>query len=515
MIFLVLSGKTLEEDLREIIRYRTHIDGVEVRADFLEDPAGQDWRDFFRRAGLPAILTLRRPRDGGHWHRPEEDRRELFLRLLSHGGFRYVDLEEDAELPDIEAAARAGGVTIIRSFHDFKGVPENLAARIRSLARMPGDIPKAAGMPRSCRDLSMIIEAFDSLRDIPKILLGMGEFGFPVRVLAPRLGSYLTFASPGGDRVAPGLIDPETLDTVYRYHKTGPATRIYGIIGNPILHSRSPHIHNAAYDRLGLDAVYVPFHVDRAADFMPVLRRLEMGGLSVTVPFKEEVIPLCARVEEAVRVTGACNTIVPGPGGLAGYNTDVEGFLAPLRRLYGRTEAGTTGAGVRESGAAAGEGSPGRGGFLAGIRACVVGAGGSARSAVYALAGEGARVLVLNRTPERAARLAGDISAALGRESVAWAGLDGEGLRKAEIFRDIVVNTTTMGMHPWEDLDPLEGLEFAGTETVYDIVYSPRETKLLRRAAAAGCRVVYGEEMLLSQAYRQFLLYTGRLYPNP
>jgi 3-dehydroquinate dehydratase/shikimate dehydrogenase len=322
----------------------------------------------------------------------------------------------------------------------------------------------------------------------------MGEFGFPLRVLAPRLGSFLTFASPGGDRVAPGLIDPETLDTVYRYHRIGPGTRVFGIIGNPILHSRSPHIHNPGYDRLGIDAVYVPFHADSAAAFLPVMRKLEVGGLSVTVPFKEEIIPLCGWTEEAVRAIGACNTVTPGPEGLRGCNTDAEGFLAPLRKLYGGGGAG----------------------FLGGLRAAVIGAGGSARSAVYALAREGARVLVLNRTPERARRLTEDIAGSLGLADgvLLWAELDDAGHRERENYPDLLVNTTTMGMHPWEDLDPLEGRSLAGTGTVYDIVYSPRDTLLLRRAAGAGCRTIHGEEMLLSQAYRQFHLYTGREYPG-
>ncbi|MDR3200120.1 MAG: shikimate dehydrogenase [Spirochaetales bacterium] len=487
MIFLVLSGASIGDNLKQIRAYEKHIDGAELRADFLADPLSQDWPAFFQAAGsLPLILTLRKPEDGGHFRESEVRRQELFLRLIEKGNFRYIDLEETTDFPDVEEAAVAKGMRIIRSFHDFTGVPEDLAGRLRSLARKKGDIPKAAVMPRSCKDVEKIIDAFAGLADITKILLGMGEFGFCTRVLAPRLGSYLTFASPAGDAVAPGLIDPETLDTVYRYHKQTPASRVFGIIGNPILHSRSPHIHSAGYDKLGIDAVFVPFHVDRVTDFLPLVKKLDMGGFSVTAPFKEDVIPFCAQTEDAVRGIGACNTVAVREDGLYGYNTDAEGFLAPLRAAL-------------------------PGGFSA-LSAAVLGAGGAARSAVYALAREGARVLVVNRTEDRAQRLAADIQAALGlpEGQLAWASPDEKGLALLEDYAQLIVNSTTMGMHPWENLDPLAARAFRGSEIVYDMVYSPRETLFLKRAAAVGCQILYGEEMLKNQAYRQFYIYTGK-----
>jgi 3-dehydroquinate dehydratase/shikimate dehydrogenase len=485
MIFLILSGETLNENLARLERYKKHIDGAELRADFLANPGAQDWAAFFRAAGgLPLILTLRRPEDGGRFRETEVRRREIFLSLIEQGAFRYIDLEETADFPDVEEAARAKGMRIIRSFHDFTGVPEDLGSRLRALVRNPGDIPKVAVMPKSCRELEIIIDAFAGLRDTQKILLGMGEFGFPVRVLAPRLGSFLTFASPEGDLLAPGLIDPETLDTVYRYHRQGPRTRLFGIIGNPILHSRSPHIHNAGYAKLGLDAVYAPFHADSVEAFLPIMRKLDIKGVSVTVPFKEEAAAFCAYMEEAVRATGACNTILAREDGLYGYNTDAEGFLAPLRTAV-------------PSG-------------LSGLRATVIGAGGAARSAVYALAKEGALVLVLNRTPERAQRLVLDIRGelALPPDRLRWAGDEAD--TGPEEYPGLIVNATTMGMHPWQDLDPFALRVFRGNEIVYDIVYSPKETVFLKRAAAAGCKIIYGEQMLRAQARRQFYLFTGK-----
>jgi 3-dehydroquinate dehydratase/shikimate dehydrogenase len=330
-----------------------------------------------------------------------------------------------------------------------------------------------------------------------KILLGMGEFGFATRVLAPRLGSYLSFASPAGDSLAPGLIDPMTLDTVYRYHSQTPATRVFGIIGSPVLHSRSPKIHSEGYGKLGIDAVYVPFHVDTVRDFLPVARKLDIGGFSVTAPFKEEILPFCVHAEDAVRAIGACNTVVRREDGLHAYNTDAEGFLAPLPRMFAERE---------KAGGAAIPGAPS--GRLSGLSAAVLGAGGAARSAVYALAREGARVMVINRTEDRARRLCQDIQAALelAEGVLTWASRDDELPENIAL----IVNSTTMGMHPHEDLDPFAGRTFRGSEIVYDMVYSPRETLFIKRARGAGCGIVYGEEMLLHQAYRQFYLYTGQ-----
>ncbi|MCL1817623.1 MAG: shikimate dehydrogenase [Spirochaetaceae bacterium] len=485
MIFLVLSGKTLEENFASLKKYRPHIDGAELRADFLQDPRAEDWNGFFRAESLPLILTLRKPEDGGHFRGNETSRRDLFLRLIEEGDFRYIDLEKNAEFPDVEEAARGQGMRIIRSFHDFTGVPEDLTNRVLGLARSPDEIPKAAVMPRSCRDLERILDTFSALRGRQKILIGMGEFGFVTRVLAPRLGSFLSFACPAENAVAPGLIAPEILDTVYRYHNQTADTRVFGIIGNPILHSRSPSLHNAEYARQEMDAVFAPFHTDRVEDFLPIARKLNMEGFSITAPFKEEVMKFCGRREDAAEAIGACNTAVFRDGSLCAYNTDAEGFLAPLRPLFAeKVPAG----------------------------AAVIGAGGAARAAVYALAREGMRVLVLNRTREKAARLCAELSGALGLPPgrLSPAGRDEEGFTLLEEHSSLIVNATTLGMHPWEDAAPLEERDFRGHELVYDMVYFPRETRFIKRALAAGCRVIYGEQMLSGQARRQFCLFTGK-----
>lgn len=481
---LCLTASSLKEDLLQVERYRAHIDAVELRADFLDDPEAAAAARFPAMAGLPCILTVRRPVDGGHYRGGEAARRSLLHRLLGAGRFAYVDLESDLAAPDLEADASASGCAVIRSLHDLDGTPADPAALLSSLPRSGREIPKLAVHVKGMEDLARLLPAFRCGTQRGRIVVGMGPHGFPTRVLAPVLGGSLAYCSVPGMDAAPGHVDPEAMDATYRFHRVGPSTRIFGVIGDPIAHSLSPRIHNAGYDALGLDALYVPFRVDDIAAFLRVADALAMTGVSVTVPHKESVVPLLDAAEPPVRRIGACNTLVrrEAGSGWTGHNTDVEGFLAPLRRVLG-------------------------GSVPPGLRASVVGAGGAARAVVAALAGEKARVLVLNRTAARAASLAGEFG-------VQWAALDGNGFGRMAEFSDLVVQTTAAGMEPDVTLDPATGYVFRGHELVYDLVYKPPETVFLKRAREAGCRTVGGKEMLLSQAYAQFRLYTGRDFPR-
>jgi 3-dehydroquinate dehydratase/shikimate dehydrogenase len=283
--------------------------------------------------------------------------------------------------------------------------------------------------------------------------------------------------------VAPGQVTPVSLEEVYRYRSIGPSTAIYGVIGNPVMHSRSPLIHNRGFSALGIDAVYLPFLVPDLDGFWKVADLLRVRGLSVTVPHKRAVLGGMVKVDERARLVGACNTLTrEGAGGSwSGTNTDGEGFLSPLLAMFG-------------------------GAIPPGLRATVIGAGGAARSVVAALSSAGARVLVLNRTVENARSLA----TAFGAHG---AGLDAEGFEREKDFSDLVVQTTSAGMSPLEDVDPAPGLALSGRETVYELVYSPQRTRFLQRALKAGCRVVYGRQMLVAQAMRQFQLFAGTNYP--
>jgi len=482
----VLASRTLEENLRQAAGQRAFIDLVELRADHLLPSEAAAAASFPAKVGLPCILTVRRKIDGGVFDGTETERLALLGKLVG-AGFAGMDVEEDLQAPDLDAAARAAGVAVIRSFHDFSGVPSDLAQRLERLPRNASEIAKAAVTPRTSAQLADLLAAAAAGgggRGAPRVILGMGDLGFPTRVLAARLGSAWSYTSPTSQGVAPGQVTPGTLVDLYRFRSLRPDTPVFGVVGNPVMHSRSPLIHNRGYAALGIDAVYLPFQVPDLEAFWATADLLAIRGLSVTVPHKTAVLGPRVSGDEDVRVIGACNTLFrsAAPGPWSGANTDMEGFLSPLREVFdGRLPGG--------------------------LRAVVIGAGGAARSVVAALTAAGARVLVCNRTVEHARGLA----EAFGAE---YAGLDADGLRAAGKGADLIVQTTSVGMAPRQDLDPASALRFRGNELIYELIYAPAETPLVRRALAAGCRVVYGWQMLLAQARRQFLLFTGREYPR-
>ncbi len=479
-VCLPLTAPTLEENRRIVEAQRPYLDLVELQADTLDPAELPSLGRFPSLVGLPAALTARRPADGGRFGGSEAERRRILARAA--GGYAYVELEEDVADPVLEKSLREGGCRIIRSFHDLEATPADLAGRLARLARREDEIPKAAVMVRGVADLEPLLGAFEGLEGRRKILLGLGPFGACTRILAGRLGSWLTVAAPPGEEPAAAEPDPRLLHDLYRFKELGRQTPVYGVIGNPIAHSRSPEIHNRGYQALGMPGVYLPFLVDDAPAFLGLAPRLGVRGLSVTIPYKQAVLAALAGRDEAVEAVGACNTAIHGAGGWYGTNTDVEGFLAPLRRQAPEV-------------------------LRPGARATVVGAGGAARAVVYALRRAGVEVLVLNRTPSRAAALAG-------RFGAGHAGLDRRGLEAMAGYRDLVVQSTPAGMEPQEQSDPVAGYRFQGSEVVYDLVYRPHWTALLRRAARAGCRTVHGIDMLQAQAEAQFRLFTGSDYPH-
>jgi 3-dehydroquinate dehydratase / shikimate dehydrogenase len=482
MICLSLTASGLDENLRLIESCRGHIDMCELRADFLDEWDVPRLRSFPGEAGVPVILTLRRREDGGNWRGSEADRAERLREVLS-AAYGWIDLESGSDTADIAAQARSLGVAIIRSLHDFKGVPDDLAERVKRLAEAPGEIPKYAVMPSSTADLRRVVQALKLTRG-PRIILGMGDWGFATRILARRLGSMLSFVSaPGACAAAPGHLDPETLSVLYRYPSLGENTRIFGVIGNPVMHSRSPQIHNPAYSRQGLDAVYLPFRVDDLTEWFALCDDFPVEGFSVTVPHKEEVLRFLDIRDTAVDAIGACNTVFRSAAGWSGANTDVAGFLKPLEELYGPSG-------------------------LSGLKATVIGAGGAARAVVYALRLAGADVLVLNRTPSKAEILAERFDCASG-------GLVPGDYAVMKGYDDLIVQTTPAGMHPKIDLNPLSAYPWKGSEVAYDLIYLPEQTRFLAAAAAAGCRTLNGAAMLEEQGKLQYRLFTGKEYPGP
>ncbi len=486
MICLTLTEPTLNENLALLEKYRPYLGMVELRGDYLSSGELSRLAEFPRRAGLPVILTVRRAADGGKWEGREQERLALYRDNID-AGFGFFDLEEDLPPQEWEPRWHKKG-KIIRSFHDFTGVPSSFSQRFLGLPRNENEIPKAAVTPRGSTDLIALYEAAAEVRQSlgsrrPWLLLGMGDFGFSTRVLAGWMGCWFTFTSGEGRSAAPGHIDPVRMETLYRYSQITRETPLYGILGHPVMHTRSPEIHNRGLSAAGLPGVYIPFETDDLRAFLAFASRMGFRGFSVTVPHKEAVIPLLEKQDSSVERIGACNTVFLLPsGGWGGTNTDAAGFILPLLQRFPRG--------------------------ISGKETAVIGAGGAARAVVFALLNQGARVTVYNRTLSRAAKLAreGDCR---------YAPLEEFGSPGRP---EIIVQTTTAGMEregaAAEGDDPIPHYRFRGDETVFEIVYAPPRTPLLIRAEKAGCRIIGGMEMLKTQGEEQFRIFTGIDYPE-
>jgi 3-dehydroquinate dehydratase/shikimate dehydrogenase len=490
-ICLCLTGKTLERNQEILEKYKKYVDLAELRVDCLDPDERFLIRRFPEMVRVPVILTIRRERDGGLFVGGEGSRITLLSKGLAFAeadrrhNFAYVDLEEDLDVPSLEEAARTFGTRIIRSFHDFSGVGKNLSGRIRDLRRAGDEIVKAAVMPQSMADVVKVYETARETWDMEKIILCMGDYGLNTRILANLLGSYLTYAAVQGEDDfppgAPGQICPQDLVDFYRFRSITAKTRIFGIVGFPLKATSSPAFFNTIFSRQNMDAVYIPFPSDSLESFMKLADLIGLEGVSVTIPYKEEILPYLKARSEKVDFVKACNTLLRRREGWVGANTDARGFSDALLNFINRKN-------------------------LRGKRLTVIGAGGAARAVaaeVYRLKG---KALILNRTAFRARDLAA-------RYRFAWGALDEWGINQMSGYSDIIIQTTSAGMEGNVDADPLDLYTFSGKEAVMDLIYKPETTRLLKRAALAGCPVRNGYDMLIRQAQYQYTQFFGEDFP--
>jgi len=491
-VCLCLTGRTLAKDLEILEKYRPYVDVAELRVDYLDADERFHLRRFPELAGIPTILTVRRKVDGGKFIEGEGARIVLLASGLAFAdtdrrrNFAYVDLEEDLNVPSLEEAARTFGTRIIRSYHNFSGVDADMLPRLKAMRRTGDEIVKAAVMPQSLDDVARVYRTAREAKEMDKILLCMGPFGTSTRILAQRLGSFMSYTTPKGEEgiesAAPGQLDPRELVETYRFRSLTAESRVFGIIGSPLSVTSSPEIHNQAYDRSKTDAVYIPLRVDNLDLFFKLADEIGLQGASVTIPHKEAIVPYLDHPSAEVAALGSCNTIVRDASGWSGYDTDTRGFSDSLLAFIGKTH-------------------------LRRRRICVVGAGGVARAVVAEVKRLGGRALVLNRTVVRAKTIAEPYG-------FAWGGLDSRGVELVHSYADIIVQTTSVGMEGSEPGDPLELYKFSGKEVVMDLIYKPERTPFLRRAEAVGCRVLNGYDMLVRQAKLQYRLFTGQDFPD-
>ncbi len=441
----------------------TEADLVELRLDSVSDPNVAAALD--GRRG-PVIVTCRARWEGGGFQGPEEDRRHLLRQALDLGA-EYVDIEWRAHFDDL--VAHEQGARILLSSHDFTGVPADLEDQARAMRATGARIIKIAvkaSRLSDCLPLLSLGRTFDEAAPQRPVLIAMGEAGLATRILAQRFNSAWTYAGAVRDV---GQISVSKLLQQFRYRAVTARTDIYGLLGRPVAHSVSPAMHNAAFGAAGLDAVYLPLPAADADDFLAFAEALGVAGASVTIPYKVALFERASEVDDLARRLGAVNTLKRGAHGWAARNTDVAGFLQPL---WDRSVP------------------------MRGRRAAILGAGGSARAVAVALAGEGAHVTVHARNTAQAeavARLVGGEVGAFPPGDGSW---------------DLLVNCTPIGMHPRVDQSPVQSSSLT-RGVVYDLIYNPPVTRLLRDAATAGCDTIGGLDMLVAQAQAQFEWWTG------
>ncbi len=484
------------------------------------------------RSPLPCIVTCRPASEGGAYDGSDAARIALFERLANTkpGPAVRVDGRDLPEHPptyiDVEHATLARSANIrqkiglairhegqrrdlatglILSTHDHAGRPADLTRRVAAMAGVPeATAIKVAYRARSIRDCLELLDLPAHLGH-PTIALGMGEFGLLSRVLAPKFGGLLTFASlRPADATAPGQPTIRELLDLYRFRVIGASTSVYGVVGYPLEHSLSPLVHNAGFDAAGHDAVYLPLPIPGAPDpddaylslkatLLELIAHPRLGfrGASITYPHKEGALRLARErgwsIDPACAAIGAANTLVRDGDSWSVLNTDAPALARAMER---------------------------RAIDLEGASVLILGAGGMARAAACACASAGARVGVLARRPDRAARLAADLAPSCPRGVIR--ATEGDGAVRGR-WR-VVINATPVGMRAGPDpggmpID-LARLGLAPGATVVDAVYNPIDTPFLRGARTLGASTIDGATIFAEQAALQFEAWTERAAPR-
>ena len=421
------------------------------------------------------IATCRRAQNGGKFKGSPASQLDVLLKSAA-AGCQIVDIEvESAEsLKAGDLDKLRGRAVLLLSSHDFKHTRkiEDTFARMKPFA---ADIYKVVTTATTLYDNVQMMKFLQQNHDRYSIVgLCMGEQGVISRVLGLRAGSMFTFAAASaGEETGPGQITAQELRSVYRIDSIDAATRVYGVAGDPVEHSLSPLMMNAAFRREAVNSVFLKLHAKKLQDLLACIPDIPLSGLSITMPYKEEIIAALEKTDSTSAQIGACNTVVRGQDGrLFGFNTDVGGLVGALERQVN----------------------------LQGAKVLVLGAGGAAKAAVFGTRGRGADVFILNRTPSEGQKLARKAHTKTIKRT---------DLAKLEF--DVIINATPVGMGG-NGSTPLTDKELKA-KYIFDLVYNPMQTKLLATAKAKGLQTISGVEMFVQQGAQQFQIWTGKPAP--
>jgi 3-dehydroquinate dehydratase/shikimate dehydrogenase len=451
---------------------------IEVRLDYLA--RSPDFKRLLADKPCPVVATVRRKADGGRWNGTEDARRSV-LRQAIVSGFDWVDLETDVA----DTIPRFGSVKRIVSYHNIREVPTDIDKIYEQMCKQDADVVKVAVRATQIGDG---IRVLNLMKNAPKptIALAMGDLGMASRILGARLGAPFTYAAFNKERgIAPSLFSFDELRRTYFYEQINADTKVYGVVGDPVAHSLSPLLHNNAFRHLGINAVYLPFRVPRGelAAFLEAHDDVPVEGYSVTIPHKETAAELAKHKDAAVETTKAANTLLCTGDGISAYNTDYQAVLDTLRA---NLPPGPDGNPVP----------------LESKKALVLGAGGIARSVAHALHRAGVPVLIANRSAERGFALALEV----GCRTIDW-----DARHTAD--SDLLINCTPVGLHPDVDSSPMHHSFFREGLTVFDTIYTPETTLLIKEARARGAHAITGVDLFVRQAALQFKLFTGQEAP--
>jgi 3-dehydroquinate dehydratase/shikimate dehydrogenase len=452
---------------------------IEFRLDYLPKPALalariKAFTEYHPEALI--VATCRRAANGGRFRGSIAVQVDLLAKAATQGCHLVdVELETAARLKPADFVKLRRSANLILSYHDFRAT-RKLEETFAKMQQYSADFIKIVSTANSLYDNAVMMK-FLERHSHSHSLIGvcMGEQGIISRVLAVRAGSQFTFAAANpGEETAPGQIAGRTLRETYRIEQVDTATRVYGVVGDPIAHSLSPIMLNTAFRRENVNAVYLALHARTLDDLLACVRDIPIHGMSVTMPYKEAIVKHLDKSDALTTKIGACNTVVRSQDGkLYGFNTDVYGVVRPLEQRM----------------------------HLQGAKILVLGAGGAARAAVFGLKERGADVYILNRTAGPAKKLAKKARAKAINRSL---------LKKLEF--DVIINATPAGMEGNRDPLPLTEQELKA-KYFFEMVYTPAETKMTKMARAKGLHVIPGSEMFVQQGARQFEIWSGKPAP--